>query len=121
MWLAPTELGADPGGELDAVEGQRDDIVGAEIEGTGAFERASRDDHEDFQSAQVRARFELGDQAAAGQVGGSRFGDQDLGSESEDLIDIEADFRGDVVALAGQGIVGLDEGFGAEIEKQDSH
>ena len=72
-----------------------------------------------FSVRSVGARFELGNQAAAGQVGRSRFGDQDFRRKRENLIDVEADFRGDVVALASQGVIGLEQGFGAEIEEQE--
>lgn len=54
--------------------------MGAEIEGAGALQSVALDNHDNLRSGfGAGAGVELGDEAAAGEIGGSSLGDEDVG------------------------------------------
>ena len=74
-----------------------------------------------FSGPGVRPGLEGSDQPAAAQVRRQGFGDQNFGIGGKNLIDVEAIFGGDFVALSSQRVVDRRHSFRGEIEQEEAH
>jgi hypothetical protein len=104
--LTLADLGADSGGEFNGFEREGDNVIGAEIQGACALQRAALNDHDNFERRLCGGeRFELSNEAATAQVGRRGFGDQNVRREREDFVHGEGSFGVDLVALPGEGLL----------------
>src|SRR5579862_2204197 len=118
---AVAELGTDAGGEFGGVEWDGDDFVGAEIESTSALQRAAADQHQDADEFGGFAGFELGDDSAAAQVGGSGFRENEFRLGGFNLGDVERVQFGGFKSLTGEAAVDILNRLRSEIEEKDAH
>jgi hypothetical protein len=97
--LSLTKLRPDPGCKFRRLKRKGDDVVSAQVQRAGAFQRATMNDHHNLKSSQIRIRLDLADQAAAAEVRWSCFCNQDFRGKSMNLINRRSAACGDFIAL----------------------
>jgi len=78
--------------EFQRFKRKGDDVVSAQVQRAGTFQRAPVNNHHNLESWQVRTCLDLADQTAAAEVGWVASGDQDFRGKSENLINRQAAF-----------------------------
>ena len=99
LWLSLTKLRPDPGCEFQRFKRKGDDVVSAQVQRAGTFQRATVNDHHNLESSRIRTCLDLADQTAAAEVGWRCFCDQDFRGKSENFINRQVAIRGDFIAL----------------------
>ncbi len=101
LWLSLAKLCPDFRHEFQPFKRKGDDVVSAQVQGAGPFERATVNDHHNPESSRIGTCLDLADHTAATEVGWRCFGDQDFRGESENLINHQTAACGDFIALTG--------------------
>ncbi len=99
LCLSLTNLRSDLCRKFQWFKWKGDDVVSAQVQPAGTFQRATVNDHHNLEGSRIRTCLDLADQTAAAEVGWRCIRDNDFRGKSKNLIYRQAARCGDFVAL----------------------
>src|SRR5206468_8684185 len=99
----------------------RDDVIGAQVKGSGALKRATANNHHDAHCVRAFCGVELRNDPATTQVRWRRLRDQYTRRQHQHIVDADAGLGHHIVALATERPVHFRNSFSTEIEEKDAH